>query len=38
MTKSDVLAKVQGQRSNVNITEVKTQSVGFRTVTQIGIH
>ena len=36
--KSDVHAKGQGQRSKVKVTEVKTQFVHFRTVTQIGIH
>ena len=36
--KSDVHAKGQGPRSKVKVTQVKTQFVGFRTVTQIGIH
>ena len=36
--KSDVHAKVQGQRSKVTITEVKTQLSRFRTVTPVWIH
>ena len=33
--KSDVNAKGQGQRSKVNVTEVKTQLSRFRTVTPV---
>ena len=35
---SDVHAKGQGQRSKVNVTEVKTQLNRFRTVTPVWIH
>ena len=35
MTKSDVHAKDQGQRSKVKVTEVKTQLSRFRTVTPV---
>ena len=35
---SDVHAKGQGQRSNVKVTEVKTQLSRFRTVTPVWIH
>ena len=35
--KSDVHANCKGQRSKVNVTEVKTEFVGFRTVAQIDI-
>ena len=36
--KSDVYAKGQGQRSNVKVTEVKTQFSRFRTVTPVRMH
>ena len=36
--RSDVHAKVQGQRSKVKVTEVTTQLNSFRTVTQVRIH
>ena len=36
--RSDVRAKRQGQRSNVNITEVKTQLSRFQTVSPVLIH
>ena len=36
--KSDVRAKVHGQRSKVKVTEVKTQLNCFRTVTPVWIH
>ena len=36
--KSDVHAQGQGQRLKAKVTEVKTQFVRFRTVTQIGDH
>ena len=36
--KSDVHAKVQGQRSKVKVTEVTTQLNCFRTVTPVWIH
>ena len=36
--KSDVHAKVQGQRSKVKVTEVNTQLNRFWTVTQVWIH
>ena len=36
--KSDIHAKVQGQRSKVKVTEVKTQLSHFRTVTPVWIH
>ena len=35
---SDVRAKSQGQESKVKVTEVKTQSNRFRTVTPVWIH
>ena len=34
---SDVHANGKGQRSKVNVTEVKTEFVGFRTVAQFDI-
>ena len=36
--KRDILAKGQGQRSKVNVTEVKIQLSRFRTVTPVWIH
>ena len=36
--KSDIHAKVKGQRSKVKVTEVKTQLSHFRTVTPVWIH
>ena len=36
--RSDVHAKVQGQRSKVKVTEVTTQLYRFRTVTPVWIH
>ena len=36
--RSDIHAKVQGQRSKVKVTEVKTQLCRFRTVTPVWIH
>ena len=36
--RSDVLAKVQGQRSKIKVTEVTTQLYRFRTVTPVWIH
>ena len=38
MVKSDVHAKVQGQRSKVKVTEVNTQLSRFRTLTPVWIH
>ena len=38
MVKSDVHAKVQGQRSKVKVTEVNTQLSHFRTLTPAWIH
>ena len=38
MTKSDVHAKGQGQRSKVKVTKVDTQLNRFRTVTPVWIH
>ena len=36
--RSDVHARVRGQRSKVKVTEVKTQFIRFRTVTPAWIH
>ena len=36
--RSDVYAKGQGQRSNVKVTEVKTQLNCFRTITPVWFH
>ena len=38
MVKSDVHAKVQGQRSKVKVTEVNSQLSRFRTLTPVWIH
>ena len=38
MVRSDVLAKDQGQRSKVKVTEVNTQLSRFRTLTPVWIH
>ena len=36
--RSDVYAKVQGQRSKVKVTEVKTQTSRFGTITSVWFH
>ena len=36
--RSDVYAKVQGQRTKVKVTEVKTQISRFRTITPVWFH